>query len=200
MRRLFIGYAVGVVLSSFALAQERSAPNSREFDFPHGSSVRLQLSSGDYVIRGGNADRILVTWQATDSADRQDLKKLKVRGDILGGVAKIHTEGPAKNLRFVIEIPARSDLFLRMRAGDVRITGIEGNKDIRMTAGDLKIDVAPASYSLVHASVTFGDLRAHALGVSKDGIKNSFDWNGAGKYTLHASLFAGDLILSEGRF
>ncbi len=84
-------------------------------------------------------------------------------------------------------------------ASDVRIAGIEGNKDIHMTAGDLRIDVLPESYSHVHASVTFGDLRAHALGISKDGIGSSFEWSGAGKYILHASLFAGDLTLSQGR-
>jgi len=119
--------------------------------------------------------------------------------DVLGSVATIRTEGPTKRARIVIEIPARSDLYLRMRAGDVRIAGIEGNKDIHMTAGDLRIDVLPESYSHVHASVTFGDLRAHALGISKDGIGSSFEWSGAGKYILHASLFAGDLTLSQGR-
>ena len=63
----------------------------------------------------------------------------------------------------------------------------------------MKIDMLPASYSHVHASVTFGDIQATALGISKDGIGNSFEWSGAGKYTLHASVFAGDLTLERGR-
>jgi hypothetical protein len=52
-------------------------------------------------------------------------------------------------------------------------------------------------YSRAHASVTFGDLRARPIGISQDGIKSSFDWSGAGKYKFHASLFAGDLILTH---
>ena len=84
-----------------------------------------------------------------------------------------------------------------MRAGDVGISGIEGNKDVHLTAGDLKIDVSPETYSYVHAAVTFGDLVAHPLGISKDGIKNRLEWSGAGKYKLDASLFAGDLMLVE---
>jgi len=84
-----------------------------------------------------------------------------------------------------------------MRAGDVRITGVEGNKDIHMTAGDLKIEMVPTSYSHVHASVTIGDLRASPLGISMDGIRNSFEWNGTGRYILDASLFAGDLTLAR---
>jgi hypothetical protein len=59
--------------------------------------------------------------------------------------------------------------------------------------------VAPESYSYVHAAVTFGDLVAHPLGIAKDGIKNNFDWHGAGKYRLNVSLFAGDLVLVGGK-
>ena len=48
-----------------------------------------------------------------------------------------------------------------------------------------------------HASVTFGDLDARALGISKSGIKRSLDWIGGGTYALDARLGAGDLTLAE---
>ena len=64
------------------------------------------------------------------------------------------TDGPTKHVRFTIEIPERSDVYLRMRASDMRVDGIEGNKDIRMTAGDLNIGIRPASLWRAHASVT----------------------------------------------
>ncbi len=192
MKRFLIGFLAGLAIGTFAHAQEVATENSIEQSFADGGSVRLKLSSGDYTVRAGG-DHIRVQWQAQDPADAHDMKKITVRADVSGKVATIRTEGPTKRARFVIEIPARSDLHLRVSAGDVRINGIEGNKDVHMTAGDLMIDARPASYSRVHASVTFGDLHARAFGVSKDGIKNSFDWTGAGKYTLHATLFAGDL-------
>ena len=107
------------------------------------------------------------------------MEKIKVRTDLFGKVATIRTQGPTSRARFTIEIPGRSDLHLRIRAGDVRIEGIVGNKDVRMTAGDLDIDVAPDSLWHVHASVALGDLTAHPLGIEKDGIKNSLDWFGA---------------------
>jgi hypothetical protein len=62
-----------------------------------------------------------------------------------------------------------------------------------MTAGDLRIDTNPASYSSVRGSVTFGDIDAHALQVAKGGIHRSFDWHGAGPYRLRASITFGDL-------
>lgn len=199
MKRFLIGFLAGLALGSLAQAQERRSEDSAVQPFMEGGTVRLKLGSGDYIVRAGADDRILVQWQAEDSAHLEHVKRIRVRTDLSGDTATIRTEGPTNHVRFTIEIPARSDLYLRMRAGDVRIAGIEGNKDIRMTAGDLNIDVVPAAYSRVHASVTFGDLQARPLGISKDGIGNSFHWTGAGKYTLHASLFAGDLTLSRRR-
>jgi len=199
MTRLLFGFSIGLVLNCLMIGQTVPAENWRQYAFQEYGSVRMQLSSGDYTVRAGSSDHVVVRWEAEDSAFEKDMKKIRVHTDISGNVASIRTEGPTKHARMTIEIPALSNLYLRMRAGDVRISGIEGNKDVHMTAGDLKIDVVPNSYSAVHASVTIGDLRAGVLGVSKDGIRNSFDWNGPGNYTLHASLFAGDLTLGRER-
>jgi hypothetical protein len=200
MRRLLLGFAIGLALYSLTLGQDvASTENSKEFAFFEGGFLRLQLASGDYTVRAGRSDHVLVRWRTDEPEHQRDMKKIKVQTSVSGNVASLRTDGPTKHARIIIEVPARSDLHLRMRAGDLRVVGIEGNKDIRLTAGDLKIDVLPASYSHVHASVTFGDLNARPLGISKDGIGNSFEWSGQGKYTLHASLFAGDLILERPR-
>jgi hypothetical protein len=196
MKRLFFGFTIGLAMNTVFVGQFTNE-NSQEYAFSSGGSVRLQLSSGEYSIRPATGNRVFVTWQAEDARFENDMKRIRVRGDISANAATIRTSGPTNHARITIEIPAQSDLYLRMRAGDVRIGGIEGNKDIHMTAGDLKIDVSRTSYSQVHASVTFGDLRANALGISKDGIGNSFDWTGTGRYTLRASLFAGDLTLAR---
>ena len=123
------------------------------------------------------------------------MKQIKVVTDFFERVSTILTKGQTYRARFTIEIPARSVVHLRVRAGDIRIEGIEGNTDDRMTAGDLHIDVRPDSLLHVHASVMFGDLKATSLGIDEDGIKNSFDWFGDGAYTLDARLFAGDVTL-----
>ncbi|HYR90822.1 MAG TPA: DUF4097 family beta strand repeat-containing protein [Terriglobia bacterium] len=187
MKRLFVGFVVWAAIGSLVYGQD-------------GGLVRLKLSSGDYTVRPGNGDRISVHWQPNEPENKkklEEMKKIKVHVETSGLITTIRTEGPTRHARMVIEIPARTDLYLRMRAGDVRIQGIEGNKDIHMTAGDLNIDVSPASYSQVNASVTLGDLQATPFRISKDGFKNSFEWRGYGEYTLRASLFAGDLTLRE---
>jgi hypothetical protein len=199
--KLALNLSLGVLLlASPVLAEAPRAAitgPSIERPFAEGGSVRLQLTSGDYVVRAGASDRIVVRWEADDEARVKDLQRLVVDVQVTGAVALVSTEGKANHVRFVIELPARSDIRLRMRAGEIRLQDIEGHKDVRMTAGDLRIGVRRESLSIAHASVTFGDLDARALGVSKSGIKRSLDWIGGGRYELDARLGAGDLTLAE---
>jgi hypothetical protein len=188
MMQLIITLTTGLMLASLVLGQTVNPVHFIERAFVDGGNVRLRLSSGDYVIKAGSSNRIFIRWRNADS-------KIKIDASVSGSDALIRTDGSTRHVNTVIEIPVHSDLYLRMRAGDVRISGIEGNKDIHLTAGDLKIDMEPASYSYVHGAVTFGDLNAGPLGISKGGIKSSFEWHGGGKYKLDARLFAGDLAL-----
>jgi hypothetical protein len=193
MTRALIAIA-SLALSAVALGQSTD-DNTIERSFCEGGIVTLNLSSGDYTLRAGASNRVRVQWRTEDEGHEKDMKKITVVTDVFERVVTIRTKGPTKHARFTIEIPSRSDVHLRVRAGDVTIEGIEGNKDVRMTAGDLHIDVQPDTLRHVHASVTFGDVNARSLGIEKDGIKNSVDWFGAGEYTLDARLFAGDVVL-----
>jgi hypothetical protein len=185
----------GLALGAVTFGQSKVDDRVIEQTFPEGGLVTMHLASGDYAVRAGESDRIRVRWRADRAKHERDMDKIKVRTDLFGSVATIRTQGPTSDARFTIEVPARSDLHVRIRAGEVRIDGIEGNKDVRMTAGDLEIDVVPDSLRHVHASVSIGDLQARALGIDKSGFKNSLDWFGSGTYTLDARLFAGDVTL-----
>ena len=135
MKRLMIGFVVWAAIGSLVYAQS-------------GGLVRLKLSSGEYTVRPGNGDRISVHWEPNEPANKkklEEMKKIKVHVETSGLITTIRTEGPTQYARMVIEVPARTDLSVHMRAGDVKIEGIEGNKDIHMTAGDLKIDASPGS-------------------------------------------------------
>jgi hypothetical protein len=198
MTRTWISMLMVLTAVSLAASDAVLDGDSIERPFVEGGVVRLRLASGDYKLRAGASDRIVVRWTIGDEARIRDLKKLSVDVKVADGTAFVDTNGPARHVDFTIDVPARSDVHLRMRSGDVRIDGIEGNKDIRMTAGVLKIGIEPASLSRARASVTFGDLEARALGIAKSGIKRSFKWAGSGVYTLDARLLAGDLTLSNG--
>jgi hypothetical protein len=188
-----------IVVASLALGAvtfgQANDGQAIEQAFAEGGIVTLNLSSGDYAVRAGANDRVRVEWRARETKDEKDMREIRVISDVVDGVATIRTKGPTNRARFTIEVPARSDVHLRVRAGDVRIEGIEGNKDVRMTAGDLSIDVQPDTLRHVHARVSIGDLHARRLGVEKDGFRNTLDWFGEGQYTLDARLFAGDVVL-----
>ena len=197
MKRAWISVLLILTAVSLAASDAVLDGDSIERPFAEGGVVRLRLASGDYKLRAGASDRIIVRWAIGDEARVRDLEKLSVDVTVADGTAFVDTDGPARHVDFTIEVPARSDVHLRMRAGDVRIDGIEGNKDVRMTAGELTIGVEPASLSRARASVTFGDLEARPFGIAKSGIKRSFKWAGTGVYTLDARLLAGDLTLSR---
>ena len=199
MTRVMLVLLALVSSSSLTLGQTTADRTMIERAFEEGGCVRLSLASGDYSLRAGDADRIVVRWSADDEARVKNLRKMSVDVHVDGRMATVVTGGPTKHVHVTIEIPARSDVYLRVKAGDIELQGIEGNKDIRMTAGDLTIGVRPDTLWYVHASVTFGDLDARPLGISKGGIKRSFEWIGGGKYTLDARLFAGDLKLASGK-
>ena len=189
--------SVSLLLVSIVAAQTTPVEDFMQRPFSAGKKVYLKLASGDYSIRAGRDDRILVRWVIKKPSHRDALMDQKVKIETFAASANVRTDDIGRDARFVIEIPSQSDVYLRMHAGDVEVKGIEGNKDIRMTAGDLEIDVNPASYSNVDASVTFGDLDARPMRVSKGGMWRSFEWQGSGKYSLRAKLFAGDLTLRE---
>ncbi len=96
---------------------------------------------------------------------------MRVRADVNDDAASIVTDGPGNHFRVLIELPQHTDLFLRMSAGDLSIEGVDGNKDVRLRAGDLRIDVGDGtSYSHVDVAVTAGDLSARPFGFSTGGL------------------------------
>ena len=200
MTHVFSGSIGILVLGSLALAQTplpEADPFTVERAFSPGGKVALQLASGDYTVRAGAGDRIVVRWTPDHHTRPNDLHDLRVSVRVTGSTAIVATTGKTNHVDFVIELPARSDVHLRMRAGEITLQGIDGHKDIRMTAGELKIGVRRETLASAHASVTFGDLDARALGISKSGIKRTLDWFGGGDYELDARLGAGDLTLAE---
>lgn len=155
----------------------------------------MQLAGGDYQIEPSPDNKIHINWNMKET---NKLKDVRVTADVHDKDAVIRTSGP-HNVSFVIQVPSRSGLYVRLMAGDLEIKEISGDKDIESHAGDVQIDVVdPESYRNVDASVNFGDLDASAFHVSKGGIARSFKSTGHGEFLLHAHLGAGDLRLYSG--
>jgi hypothetical protein len=183
-----------VAPGAFAKDQANCA-TSFKMPFRQASELRLDLRAGDIDIIGSDEAIVQVDCELKEHARAKDIS---IAFDDNGKYGSLRIRGgPNSDVRLRIRVPRESNLILRCTAGDVDITGIRGNKDVSLRAGDLTIQVGnPEDYAFAEASVTAGDVNARAFGVHKGGLFRTFRrQNSAGKYRLRASLWAGDIKL-----
>jgi len=187
-RRAFAAFAVAVALPALVQAQTKTADKA----FVTGGKVDVHLDAGDYEVRAAPDNRVRVTMTGNTGSATVEVA-------IAGAHADVTVKGTSHtNFKCVIEVPKVSDVAIRLSAGDLTVGEIAGSKDIESTAGDLRIAVGRLDdYGKVDASVKIGDLSPGPFGGSKkEGfVSQSVNWSGTGKYTLRASLGAGDLKL-----
>jgi hypothetical protein len=178
---------------SVGLAQSATESNRLARPFVSSGKVYMDLSAGAYRIEGTKENEIRVRWQTRDS---QDMSDVRAKLEVSGREATLRLDGPHNNFRATIEVPERTDLVLRLSAGDLDVRRIEGSKDIDMWAGDVTIEVGEAErYRRVSASVRAGEISASPFRVNKGGLFRSFEFDGKGAYDLRVKLMAGDLKL-----
>jgi len=197
MRTSLPALGLCVLASSIAVYGEVNGTCERIFEakFQPGGEMRMQIRSADIEVTGSDSPLVRVTCELKRDEVAKDIA-IRFTADGRSGNLRVRG-GPTSDVRIRIEVPKSSNLFVRAPAGDVTVSGVTGDKDIEIHAGDLTISVGnPADYKHADGSVWAGDLTAAAFGVTKDGLFRSFDKdNVSGKYRLHAHVGAGDLVL-----
>lgn len=193
LRRSVVAAAVLVGFQVIGTAQTTERPDQIERPFPRGGRIMMDLSAGSYTIRGGAVDSIRVRWETRDPRDMSS-----VRTDVVvtGTNATLRTRGPKNNFKVSVDVPAVADIQLDLSAGELTLRGIEGNKSVSMWAGEVTVEVGdPQLYRRVDLTVRAGEIQASPFGATRGGLLRSFRWDGTGKYTLIARLFAGEVKL-----
>ncbi|HEU4892174.1 MAG TPA: hypothetical protein VFT47_11535 [Vicinamibacterales bacterium] len=193
------------VLAAFFLCESCSSPPETtqtaakptvmaEKPFASGGRIDVELDGGNYAVRPAADEHIRVTFSGNVGTARAELTAT-------GAQALVRIKDtPSNNFQATIEVPNIVDLVVRLSAGNLEVAAIPGNKEIESTAGNVAIAVAdPNEYSSVDGSVKAGDIQAAVFGGSRSGLLQRFTWSGKGKYTLRASLGAGNLTFKQPR-
>jgi hypothetical protein len=192
---LVIGLSTALMTAPSALTQaanlEETGKSPLETKFIPNGQIRMDLCPSSVHLVGGDDEFVRVSYNS--SLRKNDDVRIRIQVD--GEKAGIRVTGcPHNNFELTVEVPKSSNLYARMFAGEMQVSGISGDKDVELHAGQLTMELGkPEEYAHVDASVLSGDIEASAFNISKGGLFRSFDRSGPGKYRVHAHIGAGQV-------
>jgi hypothetical protein len=97
-----------------------------------------------------------------------------------------------------LEVPQKTNLDVHVKVGDVTVEDVEGDKDLTLSVGDIRVDNRREAYRLVNASAGIGDVHGEGYGETSGWLGKTLKYHGDGKYELRAHVGVGDIHL-EGK-
>lgn len=201
MRSFCFAAGVALLTCNIAAFPETKIPCNETLSRPLQSRAVLIIDSkpAGLQIVGTDQQTIHVSCMAGSEETARDVTfyfsptanggKLSIEGT--------HLQHGNNNLEVRIEVPRRTNLGVRMFAGEVRVEKVKGDKDIELRAGQITISsIHDEDYRRVNASVGIGEVQAQAFGVDKGGFFRSFSrTNSSGDYRLQAHVTTGEIDL-----
>jgi len=169
-------------------------------DFVAGGFVHVRLSVGNMHIRRGDSTKISLRYTVKSSRER-NVKEARVDFDVRGNNGTIEFHAPSGgNTQFDVEleVPEKTNLDVHDKVGDVTVEHVEGDKDLTLGVGDIRVDSKRAAYRLVNASAGIGDVHGDGYGEISGWLGKTVKYHGDGKYDLRAHVGVGDIHL-EGK-
>ena len=197
MKRLWLCFCLwaSAILLTVTLGWSEINQRSLQLQLLPGQTLKLQLSSGNYQIEPGVANKLVVISKVQHNP-QQPRPHFGI--DTSSQEASVRVDGP-KDYSAVIQVPKNSNLSVRLSGGRLRVAGVNGDKDIESNAADVSIDVGrPENYGRVEASVDRGHIDAAPFRVAEAGLEQSFSRVGPGSYRLHAHVGTGEIRLYSG--
>jgi hypothetical protein len=119
--------AACLLLASVGFCQETSSLQHQEFEtkLASGTNLRLHLHEGDFRVIGRDSEKISVH---VDGKNVDQAKRIKIRLKRSDGTVDLKlSHVPRNELQVTIEIPMSTNLFARMRGGDLSVEGVQGD-------------------------------------------------------------------------
>jgi hypothetical protein len=170
-------------------------------DFVGGGTLHVRLSVGDMRITRSNSNQVRLHY-TVKSGHESNVKNAHVDFDVHGRDAEIEFHAPTGgNTQFDVEleVPQNTSLEVHEKVGDLTVEDIEGDKDLELGVGDIRIAGLRSDYRLVRASTSIGDVDGPDGYDERGGwLGKTLKYHGDGKYELRAHVSVGDITL-EGK-
>ncbi|HET9306605.1 MAG TPA: hypothetical protein VFO46_11300 [Candidatus Sulfotelmatobacter sp.] len=169
-------------------------------EFVTGGFVHVRMSVGDMHIKRGDSTKIKLEYTVKSHREK-NVKNATLEFEVKGNDATIEFHAPSGgNTQFDVEleVPQNTNIDVHEKVGDLTVDNIEGDKDLSLGVGDIRIADGHAGYKLVHASTGIGDVNSDGYGETSGWLGKTLKYHGEGKYELRAHVGVGDIKL-EGR-
>jgi len=169
-------------------------------DFAAGGTLHVRLSVGDLRITRGTTDKIQLRYTVKSRRER-NVKEARVDFNVHANDARIEFYVPSSNntqFDVELEVPPNTNLDVHEKVGDLTVEDVEGDKDLTLSVGDIRVASGHNGYRLVQASTSIGDVSGDDYGETKGWLGKSLKYHGEGKYELRAHVSVGDITL-EGK-
>ena len=171
-------------------------------DFVSGGMVHVRLSVGDLRITRGNSSKIQVRY-TIKSHHESRVKDARLDFNVGGRDAELdfHASSSGTSIDVELEVPPNTNLDVHDKVGDLTVEEIEGDKDLELGVGDIRIVSKASAYHLVRASSGIGDVNGdvtdHETAEVSGWLGKTLKYHGDGKYELHAHVGVGDINLED---
>jgi hypothetical protein len=166
-------------------------------DFAAGGMVHIRLNVGDLHIRRGDSNKIRLSYTVKSRRENR-VKEARVNFDVRGNDASLEFHVPTggnTQIDVELEVPQNTNLDVHEKVGDLRVENVEGDKDLDLSVGDIRISNEHAGYRLVNASAGIGDVNGDGYGETSGWLGKTLKYRGEGKYELRAHVGVGDINL-----
>lgn len=176
---------------------EETRHDAREF--VSGGYLHVRSTVGNVHIKRGDSNMIRLEYRIK-SRNEHSVKEARADFDIRGNNATIEIHSPSSgntNIDVEVEVPQNTNVDIHEKVGDVTIDKIDGDKDVELGVGDIRVATEHSRYKLVRANTGIGDVHSSGYGETSGWLGKTLKYRGEGKYELRAHVGVGDIHLNE---
>jgi hypothetical protein len=186
--------------AAFASSDQYQESHSVTQEFVAGGVLHARMSVGDMRITRSSSNQIHLNYTIKSNKESR-LKECTVEFNVHGSEANLELRCPTtSNTQFDVEleVPGNTRLDVHEKVGDLTVEKIEGDKDLELSVGDIRVTDENPSYRYINASTSIGDVSGDGYGESNGWLGKTLKYHGEGSYELRAHVSVGDVRL-EGK-